>query len=143
MQWVVIMGLAHAAGPPTGATGDTGVAGDTTVVETADTGTGGTTPMPTGDTGMDVDADEDGFTVAEGDCNDADDEIFPGAEERCEDRIDNDCDRLFDEDCDTRIRMASLRGAGGCSDNTGSAMILLLPLMALRPRRGASRRGDG
>jgi len=125
MQWVVLMlGIAHAAVPATGATGATG-----------DTGM----PTATGDTGLSVDADLDGFSVGDGDCDDADEDVNPGAPEVCEDRVDNDCDGLYDEGCDYRIRMGSLRGAGGCSDNTGNAMILLLPLLWLRrPRRGGS-----
>jgi len=37
------------------------------------------------------DADGDGYTTCEGDCNDADGAIHPGAEEQC-DGLDNDCD---------------------------------------------------
>ncbi|MEM6925285.1 MAG: putative metal-binding motif-containing protein [Myxococcota bacterium] len=121
MQWVVLMwGGAHAVTPATGATGDTG--------------------MPVVDTGLLVDADDDGFTVGDGDCDDTDADINPGRTEVCEDRIDNDCDGLFDEECDYRIRMASLRGAGGCSDNTGAALLVLLPLgWFRRSRRGGDR----
>lgn len=121
MQWVIwMLGVAHAGVP---ATGDTGSA--------------------TGDTGaaLDVDADADGFTIAEGDCDDDDDEISPEAAEICEDRVDNDCDGLYDEGCDYRIRMGTLRGAGGCSDNTGNALILLFPLFWLRRRSASTRRG--
>ncbi|MEZ4474392.1 MAG: MopE-related protein [bacterium] len=41
------------------------------------------------------DRDGDGFTVADGDCNDDDRAINPGAAEIC-DGIDNDCDRVTD-----------------------------------------------
>jgi len=40
----------------------------------------------------DVDDDGDGFTENEGDCNDADVTIYPGAIEICDDDIDQDCD---------------------------------------------------
>ena len=40
----------------------------------------------------DVDDDGDGFTENEGDCNDSDRTIFPGAIEICGDGIDQDCD---------------------------------------------------
>jgi len=43
------------------------------------------------------DADGDGFTVEEGDCNDSDWWSYPGAEEYC-DGQDNDCDGDSDED---------------------------------------------
>lgn len=40
---------------------------------------------------MDIDNDGDGFTENEGDCNDADNTIYPGAIEICGDGIDQDC----------------------------------------------------
>jgi hypothetical protein len=40
----------------------------------------------------DVDNDGDGFTENQGDCNDNDATIYPGAEEICDDGIDQDCD---------------------------------------------------
>ena len=42
------------------------------------------------------DADRDGFTIEEGDCNDANAAVFPGAPEPCDD-IDNNCDGTKDE----------------------------------------------
>ena len=39
-----------------------------------------------------MDSDGDGFTVAEGDCDDADYSIYPGASEVCSDGIDQNCD---------------------------------------------------
>ncbi|MFN7143057.1 MAG: MopE-related protein, partial [Myxococcota bacterium] len=49
------------------------------------------------DTDPREDNDRDGYTVREGDCDDDDSEINPGADEIC-DEIDNDCDRDIDED---------------------------------------------
>jgi len=61
-----------------------------------------------------ADEDGDGVSVADGDCNDGDAEIYPGADERCN-GVDDDCDgstpnneadddsdgyRLCDDDCD-------------------------------------------
>jgi YD repeat-containing protein len=46
----------------------------------------------------DPDADGDGFTVAQGDCNDFDASIHPGAVEICGDGIDQNCDG-HDEPC--------------------------------------------
>lgn len=45
------------------------------------------------------DRDTDGYTPAEGDCDDGDDDIYPGAEEFCDD-VDQDCDGDFTEGCD-------------------------------------------
>ena len=40
----------------------------------------------------DIDNDGDGYTENQGDCNDLDASIHPGAEEVCGDGIDQDCD---------------------------------------------------
>jgi serine protease len=42
------------------------------------------------------DADNDGFTIAAGDCDDNDNTVYPGAPEVC-DGADNDCDLLVDD----------------------------------------------
>ena len=44
------------------------------------------------------DVDQDGFSPADGDCDDHNSAIYPGAEEVC-DGIDNDCDASIDEGC--------------------------------------------
>jgi hypothetical protein len=49
----------------------------------------------TGDTSDTSDADGDGFSVADGDCDDTDMIIYPGAEEWCNDK-DDDCDGIVD-----------------------------------------------
>lgn len=45
-----------------------------------------------------ADADGDGYSVDEGDCNDGDPEINPGVREICDDGFDNDCDLAADFD---------------------------------------------
>ncbi|MBN1334653.1 MAG: FG-GAP repeat protein [Deltaproteobacteria bacterium] len=52
-------------------------------------------PPDTGDTGP-VDADQDGWTVGEGDCDDADPDVHPEAEEICGDGVDNNCNGSAD-----------------------------------------------
>ena len=44
-----------------------------------------------------IDNDEDGYTENQGDCDDEDEDIFPGAEDVC-DGASNDCDEEIDED---------------------------------------------
>lgn len=89
-------------------------------------------------TGPDADCDSDGFTVAEGDCDDTKLRVNPANSEVCNDRLDNDCNGLFDEGCDQSTRLGSLRGGGACtgsSSSEGSALAALLLLPWWRRRR--------
>jgi hypothetical protein len=51
--------------------------------------------------GQEIDFDKDGFTVSQGDCDDKNPKVFPGAPELCN-GIDDDCDDRVDEDPDPR-----------------------------------------
>jgi hypothetical protein len=67
-------------------TGDSGDTGDDTAGDTCISDLYG---VP--DTG-DVDADGDGYTVADGDCDDSNADIHPGATETPGDGVDSNCD---------------------------------------------------
>jgi hypothetical protein len=67
-----------------------------------------------------TDADTDGWCVEEGDCNDGDPAVNPGAEENCNDSVDNDCDGDIDSadpDCQTGSCDLLPRGAPCDSDD--------------------------
>ncbi|MBI4599197.1 putative metal-binding motif-containing protein [Candidatus Uhrbacteria bacterium] len=51
------------------------------------------------------DDDDDGYTVTEGDCDDADDAVHPSAYDDC-DGVDNDCDGEIDDDVELSDRWA-------------------------------------
>lgn len=53
-----------------------------------------------------VDADGDGFMICDGDCDDTEAEVNPGAREIRKNGIDDDCDGLIDESCFTGVAMA-------------------------------------
>lgn len=56
------------------------------------------------------DADEDGFAIQDGDCDDSRPEVYPGAEEVWGDGLDNDCSGLADEGELTVLREGRLTG---------------------------------
>jgi lysophospholipase L1-like esterase len=62
-------------------------------------------PVPT-------DNDADGYFTDDGDCNDNDATVYPGAEEICSDGIDNDCDGDIDEGCSSMYYPISMAAAG-------------------------------
>ena len=62
--------------------------------------------------GDDDDCDGDGWTPAEGDCEDGNERIYPGNPEVC-DGWDNDCDRIDDEGVRTAWYLP-IKGAERC-----------------------------
>jgi len=101
--WLLLAALLWAGCPPEfieppddDDTGDDDTGDDDTGDD--DTGDDDTGDDDTGDddTGVE-DADGDGYTTDEGDCDDANDAIYPGADDIC-DEWDNDCDGRLNED---------------------------------------------
>ncbi|MEC7985496.1 MAG: MopE-related protein [Myxococcota bacterium] len=66
---------------------------------------------PTGD------ADGDGFTTEEGDCDDNDNSIYPGAPDTWYDGVDSDCAENDDYDQDGDGHQATDSGGDDCDDN--------------------------
>ncbi len=107
---------------------------------TGDTGYGTPTDTDTGVPLSRIDGDGDNYSPAQGDCDDENPDVYPGNPEICADRIDNDCNGLYDDGCDGRVQFGTLRGGGGCTGGTGvgnTAFIMLpiLPLLLLMRRR--------
>jgi len=67
------------------------------------------------------DRDNDGYTEAQGDCDDTNPNIHPGAKEICGDKIDNNCNGLIDENCNVTPKDQDGDGyteaQGDCNDN--------------------------
>ena len=81
------------------------------------------TDIKTDDTGpetTDADDDGDGYTVAEGDCDDGDASVHPGAEEVFCDGIDNDCTDGDDADADGDGYDCTEQGGDDCDDSDDS-----------------------
>ena len=69
-----------------------------------------------------TDSDTDGYTIAQGDCNDHDDTINPGETEIAGDLKDNNCDGVADDGTDTTDNDGDGHtiADGDCNDTSGS-----------------------
>ncbi len=67
------------------------------------------------------DGDGDGVTLLQGDCNDQDGSIYPGAEETWYDGVDQDCDGANDYDADGDGFISDEHGGDDCDDEHDSA----------------------
>jgi hypothetical protein len=63
-----------------------------------------------------ADQDADGFAATEGDCDDTDPEVFPGAPDTWYDGVDSDCDGADDYDQDGDGVVADFMGGSDCDD---------------------------
>jgi len=83
---------------------------------------------------QDDDCDGDGYSMADGDCDDSNPDQNPGAEEVCDDDLDNDCDESVDEGCGSAIEEGELMGGSSCGQS-GGGLAWLAPLILFRRRR--------
>lgn len=81
------------------------------------------------------DCDEDGVSIGEGDCDDEDPEVFPGAEELCDDEIDNNCNDQIDEMCVESLDQGTLGGGSVCGVVDSPLSLFFIPCLLLRRRR--------
>ncbi|MCB9743785.1 MAG: hypothetical protein H6740_14390 [Alphaproteobacteria bacterium] len=74
-----------------------------------------------GFTWVNVDADDDGYSVFEGDCDDHDANIHPGATDVWYDGVDANCDGLDDFDADQDEHPSAEHGGDDCHDDDPDA----------------------
>jgi MYXO-CTERM domain-containing protein len=114
------------------------------VLDSVDTGSKESDTIDSGS----IDADGDGYTIAEGDCDDTDPTVNPGADDDTGDDIDQDCDGVDGVAIDTNgqfdthnyIAASGLTDEkGGCAcasgPNPGGLGLLVVLALALRERR--------
>ena len=81
-----------------------------------------------------IDNDGDQFSEADGDCDDTDATVFPGAFELC-DKIDNDCDGEVDNDIDASIGVLVYTDGDGDGFGDIDASLYLCDYALSDPRR--------
>ena len=86
------------------------------------------------DAALAADADRDGFTVAQGDCDDSNRDVYPDAPERC-DGIDNNCSGRADENfiilgtpCSAGIGECQAGGVWQCNSTRDDVSCSAVPL---------------
>jgi alpha-tubulin suppressor-like RCC1 family protein len=77
---------------------------------------GGYTPPDKTTTDSGVDIDRDGFSIAQGDCDDDDDTVYPGANDVVGDEIDQNCDEVDGLDADGDGHASQGSGGLDCDD---------------------------
>jgi hypothetical protein len=82
-----------------------------------------------------ADCDGDGFTVAQGDCDDENPQVKPGREEDCGNDLDDNCNGLFNEACDRSVQQGQLRGGSTCTSEAPNGAWLFLPAFFWGRRR--------
>ena len=82
---------------------------------------GGKSSQPD-DTSGAADADGDGFSASNGDCDDNDNLAYPGADEVC-DEVDNDCDGDIDEDPTDGVTRYADADADGYGDSDAATTV--------------------
>ncbi|MCB9792355.1 MAG: hypothetical protein H6741_06470 [Alphaproteobacteria bacterium] len=68
-----------------------------------------------------TDGDGDGFTLVQGDCDDADPNVFPGQDETWYDGVDQNCDGADDFDADGDGHLSVEHGGDDCHDDNAEA----------------------
>ncbi|MEZ4317338.1 MAG: putative metal-binding motif-containing protein [Myxococcota bacterium] len=82
-----------------------------------------------------ADCDGDGFTSAQGDCDDTNPDVKPGRQEDCGNTLDDNCDGLYNEGCDRSVEQGQLRGGSTCESQAPNGAWLFLPMLLWRRRR--------
>ncbi len=80
------------------------------------------------------DCDNDGYSPADGDCDDTSSEQNPGLDEQCDDGLDNNCDGVVDEECGEDLPEGSLMGGSSCGQS-GGGLAMMTPLFFVVRRR--------